>query len=142
MNGLFRFIRHLLGLRNHHGCLRQAVFGDLSATSVGEVTFLFTGADGRSPVEPGDRALEWLIDGSAVGEDDFLLLVNMHHELRELRVPAAGGGREWRRIVDTARWAEPEGNAWDEAAAAVIAPESSYGVHPYCVTVLHAVPAR
>ncbi len=140
-NGFFHFVRHLLGIRNHHQCLRQTVFGDLSASSVGEVTFLFTGADGRTPLEPGDRALEWLIHGSAVGEDDFLLLVNMHHEPRELRVPSAGSGREWRRIVDTARWAEPEGNAWDEAAAAVVAADSEYGVHPYCVAVLQAVPA-
>lgn len=138
-NAFFLFLRAVLAIRGRCRCLRQAVFGDIALGGQGNVTFLFTRIDGASPLEAHDRALEWWIDGSAVGEDDFLLLVNMWHEPLEFRVPPPRGSRRWHRIIDTARWAEPAGNTWDPAQGAVVAPETRYGVHPYTVAVLQAV---
>jgi hypothetical protein len=40
----------------------------------------------------------------------------------------------WRRIVDTAPWAEASGNVWPTRAAEVVWGE--YAVQPWCVTVL------
>ncbi len=139
-NGLFLFLRHLLGIRKRYRCLRQAVFGDLTLGGEGNVTYLFTAQDATSFLGAADKALEWWIDGSAVGEDDFLLLVNMSHERRDFRIPGPRGAREWRRIVDTARWAESVGNVWPPASATPVAAEERYGVHPYSVVVLQAVP--
>jgi isoamylase len=138
-NGFFLFVRHVLGVRKRYRCLRQTVFGDFALGGADNVTFLFSRPDASSPLEPGDRALEWWIDGSAIGEDDFLLLVNMRHEPCELRVPPARGQREWRRIIDTAHWAEPSGNAWAPERGALVPAETRYGAHPYSVVVLQGV---
>jgi glycogen operon protein len=137
-NGFFLFVHHLLAIRGRYQCLRQSVFGNFTLGSPGDVTFLFTRPDGISALELEDCALQWWIDGSAVGEDDFLLLINMRHTLVDFRVPPPRGARQWRRIIDTARWAEPEGNTWG-ASGSAIAPNRSYGVHPFCVAVLAGV---
>ena len=39
--------------------------------------------------------------------------------------------------VDTAAWAEPQGNAWSDADAAII--DGRYDVHPYSIVVFKAV---
>ena len=140
-NGFFLFVRHLLGIRKRYRCLRQTVFGDFAVGGGDNVTFLFSRPDGSSPLDPVDRALEWWIDGSAIGEDDFLLLVNMRHEPCELYVPPARGQREWRRVVDTASWAEPLGNTWNPEQATVVPAGTRYGAHPYSVVVLQGVRA-
>jgi isoamylase len=137
-NGFFLFLHHLLALRGRYRCLRQAAFADLQRGSPGDVSFLFTRPDGSSPLDANDRAIAWWIEGSAVGEDDFLLLVNMRHEPCGFSIPAPRDDRRWQRIIDTARWAEGEGNTWSLTGAEV-APGSTYGVHAYCVTVLAGV---
>lgn len=138
-NAFFLFVRHIIGIRKRYRCLRQSVFGDLTLGGEGHVTFLFSRPDASSLLEPEDRALEWWIDGSAIGEDDFLLLVNMRHRTCDFRVPPPRGARQWRRIADTARWAEPLGNAWSPEEGTVMPGETRYGVHPYTVVVLQGL---
>jgi isoamylase len=133
-NGLFLFLRYLLGLRKAHPCLRQDRFGDFSLDSGNDVTYWFKRADGASDLSDGDRAVHWRIDGSAIGDSDFLLCVNMGWKDVEFSLPAARAGKGWRRIVDTAAWAEAHGNFWTLAEAETMG--SSYGVQAYSLLVL------
>ena len=81
----------------------------------------------------------WLhIDGSAVGDRDFLLLMNMDLHGHGFVVPEADGLR-WVLIIDTAEWAEPNCNYWREAEADLIAGE--YEVAPWAVVVLEQLHA-
>jgi glycogen operon protein len=137
-NGLFLLTRFLLHLRRDHPCLRQALFGDLELDRGNDVTFWFKSEDGVTDVRPDARCLQWRIDGSAIGDADFLLCVNMWHLSVSFQIPLARAGRHWRRIVDTAPWAEVYGNYWPAEAAMPI--ESSYWVHPYSVVVFLEAP--
>ena len=58
----------------------------------------------------------------------------------EIRVPgwpAPPAGKQWKRIIDTAAWAEPSDNFWSDAAAA--ATTGSYDAHPWSIVVLKAL---
>jgi glycogen operon protein len=132
-NGLFLFLHFLLQLRTRHEALRVDTFGDLAMDSGGDVTFGFAAADGGSALSHGCRSVQWRIDGSAVGGQDFLVAVNMDHRPIDFSLPAAHQDRQWTRIIDTATWAEPRGNAWQPAAAETV--DGIYMVHPYAIAV-------
>jgi glycogen operon protein len=133
-NGLFQFLRFLLGMRKAHPCLRQDRFGDFSLDHGDDVTYWFKREDGFSDLREGDRAVHWRIDGSAIGDLDFLLCVNMRHLEADFALPPARPGKSWRRIVDTAAWAESHGNFWQLSEAESIG--DSYRVDPYSILVL------
>ena len=98
------------------------------------MTFWFTTEDGRARSMTACRSLQWRIDGSAVGERDFLLCVNMDQYADRVRAAAAACDvRQWVRVIDTAAWAEPEGNCWPPGRQAVMG--SRYVVHPYAIAV-------
>jgi glycogen operon protein len=101
------------------------------------VTHWFTREDGRTFLTDGDRKLQWRIDGSAVGDTDFLLCLNMSATGAFFFLPGPHAGRRWVRIVDTARWAEAAGNAWTPARAETV--EGSYWVHPWSVLILQEI---
>jgi isoamylase len=44
-----------------------------------------------------------------------MLLINMYIEGTTFSLPATSTGMEWRRIIDTAAWAEPASNCWQPA---------------------------
>lgn len=133
-NGWFRFVRQLIQLRKRHGALRQATYGDFDPTGGGDVTMHFRGPNGSDDLYHAN-ALQWLIFGKAVGDTDFALLINMSQEGVTFAMPAhAGPG--WRRIVDTAEWAELEDNHWlDEPDSRVFLAGSGYWVSPHSVVV-------
>ncbi|HLQ77372.1 MAG TPA: glycogen-debranching protein, partial [Terriglobia bacterium] len=133
-NGLFLFARFLLQMRQDHPCLRQARFADLDLDKGNDVTFWFRSEDGESICNSKSRCLHWRIDGSAVGDDDILLFVNMWNQAVSFAVPLARSGRRWLRLVDTAPWAEIFGNFWDLDRANAV--DTDYWVHPYSVIVL------
>ncbi len=133
-NGLFLFTAFLLRLRQAHPCLRQAHFGDFVLDQGNDVTYWFKSQDGVSDLDAGARCLHWRIDGSAIGDDDFLLCVNMGNQGVFFSVPASQPGRHWRRLIDTAPWAEVYGNFWNAEKADVM--ESGYWVNPYSVVLL------
>ncbi|HKP94353.1 MAG TPA: isoamylase [Fibrobacteria bacterium] len=133
-NGLFLFAHFVIGLRKAHPCLRQDRFADFRMDSGNDVTHWFKGRDGEANVEDGDGRIHWRIDGSAVGDTDFLLCVNMHHEGAEFPIPAPHAGKTWRRILDTAAWAEAQGNFWAPDKAEAVA--GGYFVHPRALAVL------
>lgn len=131
-NPLFAFVVEVMRFRSHSEALRQAVYGDFVLDQGADVTYLFRSTDGLSPLEGWQRCVWLRIDGSEVGEGDLLVLINMHWEGVSFAVPGAVG--RWRRMIDTAHWAEPEGNFWPAGARATI--ESHYYVHPRSVVVL------
>ncbi len=125
-NAAFDFMRHVIGLRRGSPALRQ---GDYL------MPITFAKSDGAPGFDSGsDRAVRIHLDGSAVGDRDYVLFVNMWTSSLDFRTPPVDAGRSWVRIVDTAAWAEPEGNVWTEASAPVI--DGTYGVHPWSIVVL------
>jgi len=133
-NGLFLFTRFLVQLRKMHPCLRQSKFADLVLDQGGDVTYWFKGEDGVSELQPDARCLHWRINGRAIGDEDFLLCVNMWEQGVRFAIPAPRQGRRWVRLVDTAPWAEVFGNFWDANRADTV--ESNYWVNPHSVVVL------
>ena len=53
-------------------------------------------------------------------------------------VPAAEG-RVWRRLIDTASWAEPVANHWEEGTGMIV--EGRTVVQPWSIVVWHDTPA-
>jgi len=133
-NGLFLFTHFLLQLRKAHSCLRQARFADLLLDEGNDVTYWFKHEDGVSNFDPDARCLHWRIDGSEVGDDDFLVCVNMWHQGVLFAIPSPSAGRRWIRLIDTAPWAEAFGNFWDAGLADEV--ELDYWVNPHSVVVL------
>jgi len=105
------------------------------------VTYLFKKEDCATDVEGWERALSIWIDGSPVGDTDFLLFVNMSATGVEFHLPEGDGGRPWKRIVDTAEWAEPENNFFDPATSDPFTAGERYWVHPFSITVFQGPPA-
>ena len=132
-NGLFRFVQCLTSLRRACDSLRVDRFADLALDSGGDVTYWFKRADAQSDVRDGDRSVHWRIDGSAVGERDLLLCVNMDAVDVAFVLPSPAMGLRWRRLIDTAAWAEAQGNCWPADRADAM--EASYTVHGFSVAV-------
>jgi isoamylase len=116
-NGLFLFVHHVIGLRKTHESLRQNKFGDLELDKGRDVTFLFKDADGIGDLTGQENIIHWRIDGSAVGGEDFLVFINMDPSEIEFTIPAPTPGKRWLRLIDTANWAESQGNYWPKEKA-------------------------
>ncbi len=136
-NPLFGFVRHVLDLRRKSKALKQRAYGDLVMDSGGDVTYWFKKEDGVSDVREGDRCISLRIDGSEVGEFDFLLFINMYWQAVAFTFPPAGAGHEWARIIDTATWAESHDNVWSIDAAARLS--GRYSVNAYSIVVFREV---
>jgi glycogen operon protein len=137
-NPLFRFAASIADLRHRHPCLRQRKYGDWLMDSGEDVTYQFKRAEGLSDIADGDRCLWLRIDGSAVKDHDFLLLINMDSHPHRFGIPL-DEGREWRRIIDTAAWAETRCNLWsleDDAEPMM----GEYEVSPWSIVVLEEIP--
>jgi len=50
---------------------------------------------------------------------------------------APPAGKSWKRIIDTAAWAESNDNFWSDATAATIT--GTYDAHPWSIVVLKAL---
>jgi glycogen operon protein len=136
-NPIFVLATYLMRLRRAHPALQQSSYAEFLENEGDRVTYSFRREDGVSFPFEGNRALMLRIDGSAIGDADFILLINMHDETVHFQVPPADSTHAWRRLVDTAIWAESDGNCWDRAHAQVVSP-GDYGVHPSSVVVLSA----
>jgi glycogen operon protein len=78
------------------------------------------------------------IDGSKVGDDRFLLLVNAYWENVDFEVPAAAPGKKWARIVDTSNRFEGRDNFWQPNAADVV-PAGGYRTDARTMVVLQEI---
>ena len=66
-------------------------------------------------------------------------MINMAGDAVAFEVPGDEGGVQWRRVADTAAWAEPECNCWPEETGQVL--DGEVVVAPWSVVVAHAVKA-
>lgn len=133
-NGWFRFVERVIRLRKSHPCLRQATYGDFDPNGGGDVTMLFRGPNGACELYHSN-ALQWLIYGQSVGDTDFALLVNTSTDGITFALPQHKGPG-WRRIIDTADWAERNDNHWlDEPDPTLFTQSSDYWVSPHSVVV-------
>jgi glycogen operon protein len=128
-NALFQFARQLINLRRSSRALRQADYA---------MAISFAKNDGSSGFDShADRAVRIQLDGSSVGDTDYLLFVNNWTGTVTFTPPAPDAGKRWARIIDTAAWAEPNDNFWTDATAATIT--GTYDVHPWSIVVLKAL---
>ena len=67
--------------------------------------------------------------------DDFWMMVNMTSEAIDFRVQAAEEGNVWRRLIDTASWAEPASNHWPEGDGMIVRDVAT--VQPWSIVVWH-----
>jgi isoamylase len=133
-NGWFRFFRQVLQLRANHGALRQSRYGDFNPDSGHDVTMCFVAPDGN-PTLWHPRALQWQIDGLPVNDTNFVLFVNMSANDVAFTLPAAMSRRPWRRLIDTAAWAEVHDNYWSPSTAQTFTAYDTYDVHAFSVVV-------
>ncbi len=133
-NGLFLFVRYVIGLRKAHASLRQDRFGDLALDKGGDVTYFFKREDGFSDLSGGEDRVHCHIDGSGIGDEDLLVFINMHPESVDFSIPPPASGKRWLRLIDTATWAEAQGNYWPTDQAEAMG--NTYGVNARSVVVL------
>ncbi|TVZ41041.1 glycogen operon protein [Alteromonadaceae bacterium 2753L.S.0a.02] len=133
VNPWFRFTAFVTQLRNKHSALRQSEWGNLVSGDA-DVSYLFNNTTGAGYPSDGDRCVQLLIDAAGTGDNSFALLINMWTSKVDFYLPSNTPGKQWRRIIDTASWAEPEYNYWNDDNAADI--NHHYGVNPWSVVVL------
>lgn len=136
-NPLFVFAAYVARLRNQHRALKQRTYGDFVMDAGNNVTYLFKKEDGTTDLGHGDRCVWLRIDGSAVGDHDFLVLINMYSEAVQYCVPMSDR-HHWVRLIDTAAWAEYHHNCWKVTEGDVI--EQRYQVWPFSIVVLEELP--
>jgi len=131
-NALFKFVQFIVTLRKNRRALMQRTYADFYLDSGQDVTYLFRKPDGESSLQMEDKAVWLLIDGSAIGCCDFLVFINMNWYDVEFKLPKYR--TIWRRIIDTAAWAESKNNYWtfDEAKKVT----GKQKVHAYSIIVL------
>jgi isoamylase len=111
----FLFAAFMARLRRGSRALRQDGY---------EMSIAYSRPDGKGSYDSAvDEAFRVRIDGSSVDDRDFLILVNLSYERVCFKVEAPDEGTIWKRIVDTAHWAEAGDNVWEMGEAATIGPE-------------------
>jgi isoamylase len=126
-NPLFVFARYVVQARRTSATLHAEVHGR-------GVTYRFTREDGVRPLEGWNRAIAVRISGRAVNGCDYLVFLNMAEKTIGFTVGKPASGHRWSRIIDTADWAEPQGNCWDAHEGTRIT--GAYEVHPFSIVVL------
>ncbi|HEY0480489.1 MAG TPA: alpha-amylase family glycosyl hydrolase [Kofleriaceae bacterium] len=128
-NALFQFARQLIGVRRASRALRQSDYA---------MAISFAKNDGSGGFDShADRAVRIQLDGSAVGDADYLLYVNNWSGTVTFTAPAPDAGKRWVRIIDTAAWAETHDNFWTDAQADTIT--GPYDAHAWSIVVLKAI---
>ncbi len=138
-NGLFLFCARLLALRKRHVCLRQDKFADFQLDAGDDVTYLFKRPDAHHDLDGSERSVSLRIDGSAVGDVDFHLCINMSAADVEFTLPSAAADEPWQRLIDTADWAEERGNYFEHERSVLFAEGARYGVHPFSIAVFQQI---
>jgi glycogen operon protein len=125
----FQFARQVIGLRRSAPALRQGSY---------TMPITFARNDGSAGFSSAsDRAVRIHLDGSAVGDTDYLLYVNNWIGIVTFTMPAPDAGKRWVRVIDTAAWAESNDNFWTDAQADTIT--GPYDAHPWSIVVLKAI---
>jgi glycogen operon protein len=128
-NAVFQFARQLINLRRASRALRQADYA---------MSISFAKNDGSGGFDShSDRAVRIQLDGSSVGDTDYLLYVNNWTGTIAFTPPAPDAGKHWARVIDTAAWAESHDNFWSDAEADTVT--GPYDVHAWSIAVFKAL---
>ncbi len=114
---LFQFVRHLIRLRKSHPAFRRRYFfqgRDIVGTGVKDITWLTPLGEEMTDEEWSQsfaRCLGLILAGGAIEEyddrgnlvkdDNFILLLNSHHETIPFTLPAEPANARWEVLVDT-----------------------------------------
>jgi isoamylase len=129
-NGNFAFLQFLLKLRAAHAAFRQQDYSE---------PITFTNADGTGGFDEwSNPSAAIYLSGSAVGDSDFAVLCNLSGASVAYTLRACPAGTHWVRLIDTAAWAESDGNCWGASGATRV--DATYGAGNQSVVVLEAVP--
>lgn len=131
-NPIWRLASYLMNLRKIHPGLRQASYGNM-ARGDDDVSYLFSRPDGH-PTGYHDRAVRLLIDCGHIEGKSIVALINMADHPVEFNIPRPARGVEWVKIIDTAAYAESEGNCWLPANGEVV--WHTYTVQAWSIAVL------
>ncbi len=146
--GMIRFVRGLIALRKRHRSLRRARFltgrpprGNGDGNGRGAPDIAWHGRRLGEPLwnDPEAALLAFTLAAVEDGEEDLHVILNMADRSEEgLALPAApgGGGRSWRRAVDTAR-ASPE-DVLEPADQPAVGPGAAVTAAPRSVLVFEA----
>jgi len=109
------FFRKTIEFTRRYTILQRRKFflgRDLNADSIPDLTWY--GPDGNAPAW-GDASRKTLclrIDGgeekSEIGDYQLFIILNCEHVPRDITLPAPGGTRRWRRVIDTSLDAEKD----------------------------------
>ena len=135
VNGQFRFTTFLANLRQRHDTLHAKQYGDLIPDDA-DVSYLFHTPSREGYPQEGDRAISVYINSPG---DNFFAMFNMADVEVEFDPVPAAEGRVWRRLIDTASWAEPVANHWEEGTGMIV--EGRTVVQPWSIVVWHDTPA-
>ena len=102
-NNIFMFAKYIANLRKNSVALRQDNYN---------MAIYLKKEDGVSTLASTDKCVWVRLDGSAVGDKDYLVMINSHSADVNFKIPAADATKKWVRIVDTATWAEANDNVW------------------------------
>ncbi|MBZ5637290.1 MAG: glycogen debranching protein GlgX [Acidobacteriia bacterium] len=137
------FARKAIAFTRRYPVLQRRKFllgRDLDADGLPDIDWL--GCDGGAPAwgDPERRTIGYRLASGRrddrPGEELLCFLLNADWRLRFLRLPEAGNGRRWHRVVDTSL-APPE-DFIEEARAVPLDPEDHYLVNPRTTVVLLA----
>jgi isoamylase len=124
----FAFMAYMARLRRGSPALRQGGY---------EMGIAYSHPDGSVGFEgKEDLAFRARVDGSSVGDRDYLLLVNLSCDRVRFAVEEPDAGTCWKRLADTARWAERWDNCWRLEEATEI--EGDYEAAACSIVVLAA----
>jgi hypothetical protein len=133
-NPLLSFVRFVIALRH------RQLFGETpsetgaySDTEDG-TAFSFYREDGKSQVFDGLRALMVRVEHRGNTPKPMLMFINCWTSPVCFFVPAPSGTGHFRRVVDSAVWAEPFDNHWPIERAEIIT--DPYWVQPQSIVVL------
>lgn len=143
VNPMFRFARFTTKLRALDVTLRQKTWGSGELDS-DNVSYLYYRPDLSGDPGPADRQMTVLINGAGVGGSDYLVMINMETAPTAFKVPDRSEFSRldlaWRRLIDTAPWAESVANCWPAGEGDLI--EGSYTVEPWSIAILVATSER
>jgi glycogen operon protein len=100
------FTRRLTAFRHAHPALRPAAF--YTPGQLQWFTPAGTAPDAAYWSDPGNHALAWRLDGTALGDPAPALYVAYNGWSGDVTftLPAPPAGRQWHRVTDTSAWAE------------------------------------
>ncbi|MGH7915482.1 MAG: glycogen debranching protein GlgX, partial [Candidatus Binataceae bacterium] len=111
---LFSFVSELIKFRKSHPCFRRRSF--FQGPRVKDIVWLTPGGHEMTDQEwhqsearclglylQGDATNEDDDQGRPIVDDDFILLLNSHHEPIPFLLPSPGNRDAWRMVFDTAR---------------------------------------